>query len=92
MPQSERKAIAEGLREVFAVKQRSTAESLAQTFVERYRDLFKRALEVFAQGLEEALTYLNFPRRHQRHIKSTNVLERLFQAQLEGKFPGETKD
>jgi hypothetical protein len=38
---------------------------------------FKRAVEVFAQGLGEALTYLDFPGVHQRHIKSTNVLERL---------------
>jgi len=57
-------------------------ESLARGFVERYRDQFKRAVEVFAQGLaafpsgkhgEEALTYLDFPGIHQRHIKSTNA-------------------
>jgi hypothetical protein len=57
-------------------------ESLARGFVERYRDRFKRAVEVFAQGLaafpsgkhgEEALTYLDFPGIHQRHIKSTNA-------------------
>ena len=53
------------------------AESLARGFVERYRDRFERAVEVFAQGLGEALTYLDFPSGHQRHIKSTNVLERL---------------
>ena len=48
--------MAKNLREVFAVKQRSTAESLVQAFIERYRDRFKRAVEVFAQGLDEALT------------------------------------
>ena len=84
VPQSERKVVAEDLKEVFAVKRRSTAESLAQAFVERYQDRFKRAVEVSAQGLEEALTYLDFPSSHQRHIKSTNVLERLFRAQPEG--------
>jgi len=81
VPQSERKTVAEDLREVFAMKLRSTAESLAQAFMERYRNRFKRAVEVFAQGLDEALTYLDFPSGHQRHIKSTNVLERLFRAQ-----------
>ena len=60
------------------MKRRSTAESLARAFIERYRDRFKRAVEVFVQGLDEALTYLDFPSSHQRHIKSTNVLERLF--------------
>jgi len=78
VPQPERKVVAEDLKEVFSMKRRSTAESLAQAFIERYRDRFKRAVEVFAQGLDEALTYLDFPGSHQRHIKSTNVLERLF--------------
>ena len=35
-------------------------------------------MEVFAQGIEEALTYLDFPSSRQKHLKSTNVLERLF--------------
>lgn len=78
VPNSERKVKTKDMREVFAVRRRSTAESLAQTFVEHYRDQFKRAVEVFAQGLKGALTYLSFPGGHQRHIKSTNVLERLF--------------
>jgi putative transposase len=50
--------------------------------------------EVFAQGLGEALTYLDFPGVHQRHIKSTNVLERLIRevkrrTRVVGVFPGE---
>jgi len=77
VPQSERGVVAEELQEVFVARRRGTAESLARGFVERYRDRFERAVEVFAQGLGEALTYLDFPGVHQRHIKSTNVLERL---------------
>ncbi|MFS8834561.1 transposase [Synechococcus sp. WC101] len=50
---------------------------------------FKRAVEVFAQGLGEALTYLDFPGVHQRHIKSTNVLERLIREVKRRSFPGE---
>ena len=46
------------------MKRRSTAESLAQGFVERYRDWFKRTVEVFAQGLEGALTYPDFLNSH----------------------------
>lgn len=77
VPQSERGVVAEELQEVFVARRRGTAESLARGFVERYRDRFERAVEVLAQGLGEALTYLDFPSGHQRHIKSTNVLERL---------------
>ena len=94
VPQSERGVVAEELQEVFVARRRGTAESLARGFVERYRDRFKRAVEVFAQGLEEALTYLDFPSGHQRHIKSTNVLERLIRevkrrTRVVGVFPGE---
>jgi putative transposase len=94
VPQSERGVVAEELQEVFVARRRGTAESLARGFVERYRDRFKRAVEVFAQGLGEALTYLDFPSGHQRHIKSTNVLERLIRevkrrTRVVGVFPGE---
>jgi transposase-like protein len=92
VPQSERGVVAEELQEVFVARRRGTAESLARGFVERYRD--RRAVEVFAQGLGEALTYLDFPGVHQRHIKSTNVLERLIRevkrrTRVVGVFPGE---
>jgi putative transposase len=86
--------VAEELQEVFVARRRGTAESLARGFVERYRDRYRRAVEVFAQGLGEALTYLDFPSGHQRHIKSTNVLERLIRevkrrTRVVGVFPGE---
>jgi transposase-like protein len=101
--QSERGGVAEELQEVFVARRRGTAGSLARGFVERYRDRYRRAVEVFAQGLaafpsgkhgEEALTYLDFPGVHQRHIKSTNVLERLIRevkrrTRVVGVFPGE---
>jgi putative transposase len=51
VPRSERGVVAEELQEVFVARRRGTAESLARGFVERYRDRFKRAVEVFAQGL-----------------------------------------
>jgi hypothetical protein len=51
VPQSERGVVAEELQEVFVARRRGTAESLARGFVERYRDRYRRAVEVFAQGL-----------------------------------------
>ena len=78
VPQLERKVIPKDLKEVFSMKCWGTAESLARAFIERYRDRFKQVVEVFVQGLDETLTYLDFPSSHQRYIKSTNVLEQLF--------------
>lgn len=96
VPQSEREVVAEDLQEVFGAKRRATAESLARGFVVRYQDRFRRAVEVFAQGLEEALSSLDFPSGHQRHIKSTNGLERLFRevkrrTRVVGVFPNEAR-
>ena len=90
VPQSERGVVAEELQEVFVARRNLWPGG----FVERYRDRFERAVEVFAQGLGEALTYLDFPGVHQRHIKSTNVLERLIRevkrrTRVVGVFPGE---
>ncbi|MFN3412436.1 MAG: transposase [Thermoanaerobaculum sp.] len=78
VPQWEREVVAAELQEVFVAKRRSTAEALGQRFAERYGDRLRRAVEVFAQGLEEALTDLDVPSSHHSHIKSTNVRERLF--------------
>jgi transposase-like protein len=94
VPQEAREEVAEELREIFTVRRRETAESLARAFVERYGGRFKRAVEVLVQGLEEALSYLDFPSGHQRHIKSTNMLERLFRevkrrTRVVGVFPSE---
>ena len=84
VPQAERKVMAEDLREVFAVKQRSTTAPLTQTFVERYQGRFEKAVEIFAPGHRRSPDNLDFPSCHQRHIKNTNLLERLFRAQPRG--------
>jgi transposase-like protein len=94
VPQESREEVGGGLREVFSARRRATAEALARGFVERYEGRYRRAVEVFVRGLEEALTYLDFPSGHQRHIKSTNVLERLFRevrrrTRVVGVFPSE---
>ena len=94
VPREEVQEVAEDLREIFQVKRRSTAEALAQEFIERYRGRFPRAIETFENGISEALTYLDFPASHQRHIKSTNMLERLFKevkrrTRVVGVFPSE---
>ena len=51
-------------------------------------------VEIFKRGISEALTYLGFSVSHQRYIKSTNMLERLFReikrrTRAVGVFPSE---
>jgi putative transposase len=87
--------VAEELQEVFVARRRGTAESLARGFVERYQDRFTGGRwRCLPRVWGRALTYLDFPSGHQRHIKSTNVLERLIRevkrrTRVVGVFPGE---
>ncbi len=38
-----------------------------------------KAVAVFEAGIEDALSYLSFPESHHAKIRSTNMLERLFE-------------
>ena len=66
------------LKVVFKAKRLSTSRALAKDFVEHYRSRFPEAVKVFESGLDDALSFLAFPSSHQRLIRSTNLLERLF--------------
>ncbi len=86
--------VAADLRAIFAVRRRETAEALAEQFSGRWKAEFSEAVEVFENGIIEALTYLDFPSGHQGRIRTTNGLERLFQeikrrTRVVGVFPNE---
>ena len=78
VPARESKAVVEELKVVFKAKRLSTSRALAKDFVEHYRSRFPKAVKVFESGLDDALSFLAFPSSHQRLIRSTNLLERLF--------------
>ena len=73
---------------------RETAEQLAAAFSERYAQAYPKAVAVLSRGLNEALTYTAFPSSHQKYIRTTNGLERLFgevkrRTRVVGVFPNE---
>jgi putative transposase len=94
VPQSERGAVAEELRR--CLWRGGGARRISGPGVRRAlpRTGLSGRWRLFAQGLGEALTSLDFPSGHQRHVKSTNVLERLIRevkrrTRVVGVFPGE---
>lgn len=94
VPASSSKEVAEDLKVVFKAKRISTARALAQDFVEHYQSRFPKAVRVFEAGLDSALSFLVFPSTHQRLVRSTNMLERLFRevkrrTRVVGVFPNE---
>ena len=94
VPAAEMRVVADDLKGIFAVRREETARQLAQQFSERYGKRFSKAVEVLQRGLEQALSYLRFPSSHQRLLRSTNGLERLFvevkrRTRVVGVFPNE---
>jgi putative transposase len=95
VPASEMSEVADDLKAVFKVRREKTARALAEEFVELYGKRFPKAISVFEAGIGEAFTYLSFPGIHHAKLRTTNMLERLFEevkrrTRVVGVFPNET--
>ncbi|MBA3474498.1 MAG: transposase [Rubrobacter sp.] len=68
---------------------------MAEEFVELYGKRFPKAVAVFEAGISDALSYLlSFPGSHHARLRTTNMLERLFEevkrrTRVVGVFPNE---
>ncbi len=95
VPAADVAEVAADLKGIFAVHRRESAGALVEAFVQRYQRRFARAVAVLQAGIADALTFLAFPSGHQRLLRTTNGLERLFgevkrRTRVVGVFPGET--
>ena len=95
VPSADVAEVAADLKGIFAVHRRESADVLVEAFCERYQKRFAKAVSVLQAGVSEALTFLAFPSGHQRLLRTTNGLERLFgevkrRTRVVGVFPGET--
>jgi putative transposase len=95
VPSTSMAEVAEDIKAIFKVRRVKTAKALAEEFVELYSKRFPKAVMVFEAGIEDALTYLNYPGIHHAKLRSTNMLERLFKevkrrTRVVGVFPNET--
>ena len=95
VPASEMGEVAQDLKAIFKVRRERTARALAEEFVELYGGRFPKAVGVFEAGIGDALSYLGYPGSHHARIRTTNVLERLFEevkrrTRVVGVFPNET--
>jgi putative transposase len=95
VPASSMGEVAEDLKAIFKVRRKKSALVLAEEFVELHGKRFPKAVSVFEAGIGDALTYLGFPGSHHARIRTTNMLERLFEevkrrTRVVGVFPNET--
>jgi putative transposase len=95
VPASSRAEVAQDLKALFRVRREKTARALAEGFVELHGKRFPKALAVFEAGIGDALSYLGYPGSHHARLRTTNMLERLFEevkrrTRVVGVFPNET--
>jgi transposase-like protein len=95
VPASSMAEVAQDLKAVFKVRREKTARALAREFAELHGKRFPKAVAVFEVGIGDALSYLSYPGSHHTRIRTTNMLERLFEevkrrTRVVGVFPNET--
>ena len=82
------------LQQVFLAPDHATGLRRGRALIARFRSRYPSAMECLDKDLDECLTYLLFPKEHQRRLRTTNLLERTFEESRRRttvlpRFPGE---
>ncbi len=79
VPQSQRASVEPELKAIFYQDNRSQAEQQAAAFCAKFAKSYPTAVECLQRDLESCLSFYAFPRTHWKTIRTTNVIERLFE-------------
>ncbi len=82
------------VQQVFLAPDHATGLRRGRALIARFRSRYPSAMECLEKDLDECLTYLLFPKEHQRRLRTTNLLERTFEesrrrTKVIPRFPGE---
>jgi putative transposase len=82
------------LQQVFLASDHVTGLRRGRALIARFRSRYPAAMECLEKDLDECLTYLLFPKEHQKRLRTTNLLERTFEesrrrTKVVPRFPGE---
>jgi transposase-like protein len=69
--------VAEDIRRIFNAPNRVMAESLLQDTIKKYEKSASRLANWMEANIPEGLTVFSFPEKHQRRLRTTNMLENL---------------
>ena len=92
------KEVAAMLKAIHAQENKEAARQKAQIVVQRLREMkLREAADKIEKGIEETLTYMDFPYAHWHKLRSNNVIERLNReirrrTRVVGTFPGAPSD
>ena len=77
VPHKEKERFAGLLKGIWMTADPATAKQRARDLADQYREKGPKAVETLEEGLEDALTFLAFPKLDARKVSSNNMLERL---------------
>ena len=77
VPHKEKERFASLLKGIWMTTDLETAKQRARDLADQYREKCPKAVETLEEGLEDALTFLAFPKLDARKVSSNNMLERL---------------
>jgi transposase-like protein len=78
IPDSQRDQVQPELKAIFYQANRQKADQVVAAFSEKYAAVYPTAVECLQRDLEACLTFYAFPESHWKTIRTTNVIERLF--------------
>lgn len=78
VPRKTVKEVAKMLKAIHAQENKAAAKEKAKSVISRLREMkLNKAADKLENGLEETLTYMDFPSEHWLHICTNNVIERV---------------
>ncbi len=79
LPDDKQEEVLGRVKSVYYADDRKTADYLAARLIDEYAAVYPSAIKCFCDDLDACLTHLDFPKGHQRFIRTTNLLERAFE-------------
>jgi putative transposase len=77
VPKTQKAVVGADLKPLFHQNTRDAAMAIVDQLIVKYGDRYSRAMQILLDGIEDALTYLDFPSEHAAKISSSNPIERI---------------
>ena len=78
IPHKQQEQVEPELKAIFYQDSREKADQMAAAFGEKYQAVYPTAVACLNRDLDACLTFYGFPPEHWKTIRTTNVIERLF--------------
>ena len=78
IPEKQQDEVRPELRAIFYQDSREKADQELAAFITKYEKIYPTAVACLQRDLEASLTFYSFPAKHWKFIRTTNIIERLF--------------